>query len=289
MATPQRLTPIGVVESPLTDRARAPKQGTEGAPEAWLDLAAGLAEGYEDLGVGTDIVVLTWLHLADRDVLSVHPRDDGDQPRRGVFGTRSPDRPNPIGLHTVRILETDGHRLRVQGLEAVDGTPIVDIKPVLSGHRRPAPPRTPEQRRQDTLRRLQEDVDAWVATADPTTGAPYMVPLSFLWDGVDLWVATPAASPTGRNLTTGRRARVGIGETRDVVLVEASATPMTPEELVGGEALADRFADATGFEPRQQSQPYLYVRLRPERVQAWREANELSGRDLMADGQWLTG
>jgi tRNA-Thr(GGU) m(6)t(6)A37 methyltransferase TsaA len=127
--------PIGQVESPLVDRETAPKQGAEGAPDAWLVINPDLAEGIRDLVVGADIFVLTWLHQAQRDVLAVHPRDDLRNPETGVFSTRSADRPNPIGLHRARIAAIDGVRVLVHGLEAVDGTPIVDIKPVIAADR----------------------------------------------------------------------------------------------------------------------------------------------------------
>ncbi|MEU8812981.1 tRNA (N6-threonylcarbamoyladenosine(37)-N6)-methyltransferase TrmO [Actinoplanes sp. NPDC048796] len=123
--------PIGVVESALTDPASAPKQGTEGGADAWLAFEPRVAEGLRDLAAGDEVVVLTWLHLADRSTLVVHPRDDPRNPLTGVFSTRSADRPNPVGLHRVRVLTVDGLRVKVAGLEAVDGTPLVDIKPVL--------------------------------------------------------------------------------------------------------------------------------------------------------------
>jgi tRNA-Thr(GGU) m(6)t(6)A37 methyltransferase TsaA len=126
---------IGVVESPLTDRASAPKQGREGAPEAWLVFDPSVAEAIRDLTVGDDVLVLTWLHEADRSVLAVHPRDDLSNPLTGVFSTRSSDRPNPVGLHRVRIVAIDGLRVRVTDLEAIDGTPIVDLKPALDATR----------------------------------------------------------------------------------------------------------------------------------------------------------
>jgi tRNA-Thr(GGU) m(6)t(6)A37 methyltransferase TsaA len=122
---------IGSVSSPLTDPAAAPKQGDEGAPEAVLEISPEFARGLEGVSAGDEILVLTWLDRADRDVLSVHPRDDPSNPETGVFATRSADRPNPIGVHRVRVLELDGKRLRVDALEAVDGTPVVDLKPVL--------------------------------------------------------------------------------------------------------------------------------------------------------------
>ncbi|MFR9779856.1 tRNA (N6-threonylcarbamoyladenosine(37)-N6)-methyltransferase TrmO [Micromonospora sp. MS34] len=129
------LRPVGRVESPLTDPATAPKQGDEGAPEAWLAFAAAYAPALRGLRAGADVLVLTWLDRADRDVLVVHPRGDTSRPETGVFATRSPHRPNPVGLHRVRILDVDGSRVRVTGLEALDGTPVLDVKPVLDGER----------------------------------------------------------------------------------------------------------------------------------------------------------
>jgi tRNA-Thr(GGU) m(6)t(6)A37 methyltransferase TsaA len=133
--TPYRIRPIGHVESPLVAPAAAPKQGSEGAPPAWLVFDPDVARGVRDLAVGDDVFVLTWLHRARRDVLAVHPRDDPRNPETGVFSTRSQDRPNPIGLHRVRIAAIDGLRVLVHDLEAIDGTPIVDVKPVLAGGR----------------------------------------------------------------------------------------------------------------------------------------------------------
>ena len=124
---------IGTVESPLTDAATAPKQGDEGAPEAWIAFADGVAEALDGIAAGDELLVLTWLDRADRDVLRVHPRGDVTRPATGVFATRSPHRPNPIGLHRVTVLEVAGPRLRVRDLEALDGTPVVDVKPVLGG------------------------------------------------------------------------------------------------------------------------------------------------------------
>ena len=125
------LIEIGKVESPLRDRDAAPKQGDEGAPEASLVFSAGMVEGLEGIGVGDELLVLTWLDRAERDVLRVHPRNDPNRPLQGVFNTRSPDRPNPIGLHRVTVLAIDGGCVRVSALEALDGTPIVDVKPLL--------------------------------------------------------------------------------------------------------------------------------------------------------------
>jgi tRNA-Thr(GGU) m(6)t(6)A37 methyltransferase TsaA len=135
MPTPYEVKPIGHVESPLADPEAAPKQGFEGAPEAWLVFDPDVTEAARDLAVGAEVFVLTWLHRARRDVLAVHPRDDPGNPETGVFSTRSQDRPNPIGLHRVQIVAIDGPRVLVRDLEAVDGTPVVDVKPVLAGGR----------------------------------------------------------------------------------------------------------------------------------------------------------
>lgn len=124
-------TPIGVVSSTLTDPATAPNQGDEGAPDAWLRLDPELLPGLDGIAPGDELIVITWLDRARRDVLRVHPRGDLSQPERGVFATRSPDRPNPIGLHPVRVIRIDGARLQVGPLEAADGTPVLDLKPVL--------------------------------------------------------------------------------------------------------------------------------------------------------------
>ena len=125
------IEPVGFVESSLTERADAPKQGHEGAPDAWLVFDERVADALQDLQVGDHVIVLTWLDRADRTVLTTRPRDDPANPLTGVFSTRSPDRPNPIGLHRVEVRAVDGLRLQVSDLEALDGTPIVDVKPVL--------------------------------------------------------------------------------------------------------------------------------------------------------------
>jgi tRNA-Thr(GGU) m(6)t(6)A37 methyltransferase TsaA len=125
------VVPVGRVESPLADRAQAPRQGDEGAPPAWLVFEAHIEPAIRDLRVDDEIIVITWLDRADRDVLSTRPRDDPERPIVGVFSTRSPDRPNPIGLHRVRVLAVGGSRILVSDMEAIDGTPIVDVKPVL--------------------------------------------------------------------------------------------------------------------------------------------------------------
>jgi tRNA-Thr(GGU) m(6)t(6)A37 methyltransferase TsaA len=128
-----RLRPVAVVRSELTDLAAAPRQGDEGAPGAMVEFDAAYAEAMGDLRAGDEVLLLAWLDRGDREAQVVHPRGDASRPATGVFSTRSPDRPNPIGLHRVRIEEVDGLRVRVSGLEAIDGTPIVDVKPVLSG------------------------------------------------------------------------------------------------------------------------------------------------------------
>lgn len=127
------IEPVGFVRSTLRRLEDAPMQGDEGAPEAWLEITPLAAQGLMGLQAGDEIFVLTWLHLAQRDVLQVHPRGDRNRPRAGVFATRSPDRPNPIGLHRAKVLEVTEQKVRVAPLEAIDGTPVLDIKPVLSG------------------------------------------------------------------------------------------------------------------------------------------------------------
>jgi len=126
------LNAIGIIRSSLKAPAKAPKQGSEGGPDAWLEVSPLVAEGLEGLTVGDDIIVVSWLHLASRDTLKVHPRNDKRKPLMGVFATRSPDRPNPLGLHRVTVQRIDRNRLLVGPIEAIDGTPVVDIKPVLS-------------------------------------------------------------------------------------------------------------------------------------------------------------
>jgi tRNA-Thr(GGU) m(6)t(6)A37 methyltransferase TsaA len=125
------LRPIGRVESPLSDPSEAPKQGFEGGPDAWLVLEPRVLDGLDGIGPGDRLIVLTWLDRADREALRVHPRDNPANPLRGVFGTRSADRPNPIGLHEVEVLAIEGERVRVSDLEALDGTPVIDLKPVI--------------------------------------------------------------------------------------------------------------------------------------------------------------
>ena len=129
--TGYQVVPIGWVESPLKNRSQAPRQGDEGAPDAWLVFQPEVAEGLRDLAPGAEILVLTWLDRAARDVLVTRPRDDAARPPTGVFSTRSPDRPNPIGLHRVQVIATEGLRILVGPLEALDRTPVIDVKPVM--------------------------------------------------------------------------------------------------------------------------------------------------------------
>ena len=131
MSERYEVTPIGHVRSPLAERSQAPRQGDEGAPSAWLVFEPHVTDAVRDLRAGDHIIVITWLDRARRDVLTTHPRDDPDSPLLGVFSTRSPDRPNPIGLHRVEILEVEDGRIFVSNLEAIDNTPILDVKPVL--------------------------------------------------------------------------------------------------------------------------------------------------------------
>ncbi|MEU5899768.1 MULTISPECIES: pyridoxamine 5'-phosphate oxidase family protein [Streptomyces] len=146
------------------------------------------------------------------------------------------------------------------------------------------PPRSRAQRRDDTEHRLAHDIDVWVASASPE-GTPYLVPLSFDWDGEALWVATPADSPTGRNLTATGAARLALGTSRDVTMIEGAVQTFEIDEPPSGQA--DRFAARTDFDPREQSAPYNWFRIVPHRIQAWRESNELRGRDLMRESVWL--
>ena len=126
------IEPIGLIRSELTDLAKAPMQGIEGGYEAWLEVSPQFAQGLMGIKTGDNLIVLTWLHLAQRDTLQVHPRGRQEAPLKGVFATRSQDRPNPIGLHQVRVLEVAGQKVKVAPMEAIDGKPIVDIKPVLT-------------------------------------------------------------------------------------------------------------------------------------------------------------
>jgi tRNA-Thr(GGU) m(6)t(6)A37 methyltransferase TsaA len=128
-----QIRPIGTIRSILKARADAPMQAAEGAPDAWLDVNRSVIEALDGLAPGDDVIVLTWLHKARRDVLKVHPRSDRSRPLTGVFATRSPDRPNPIGLHRVTVRRVERNRLRIGPIEVIDGTPVVDIKPVLAG------------------------------------------------------------------------------------------------------------------------------------------------------------
>ena len=146
------------------------------------------------------------------------------------------------------------------------------------------PPRSRSARRRDTEHRLDHDVDVWVASAS-AGGAPYLVPLSFDWDGAVLLVATPVESPTGRNLAATGVARLALGHTRDVCMIDGEVEVLEIDELP--QEAGDRFAARTGFDPRAEATAYRWFRVTPRRIQAWREANEIRGRDLMTDGGWL--
>ncbi len=143
------------------------------------------------------------------------------------------------------------------------------------------PPRSRQRRRQDTLGRLESDADIWIASADDG-GDAYLVPLSFVWDGAGVIVSTPSTSVTGRNLSRGGRVRIGVGELRDVTVIDGTAEPVHDERI------KDAFAAKHGWDPRKEASDYAYFRIVPDRVQAWREVNELPGRTLMRDGAWLT-
>lgn len=149
-----------------------------------------------------------------------------------------------------------------------------------------APPRSLLERIADTRSRLAEDVDCWVASSGRRSAAPYLVPLSFWWDGSNLWFATATSSPTVRNLLAGGRTRAAVGLIRDVVMIDGTVAgvPATQVDAVVG----DEFATKSGFDPRGLSAPYTYLRVTPVRIQAWREENELAERDVMRDGVWLT-
>src|SRR5262245_154504 len=142
-------------------------------------------------------------------------------------------------------------------------------------------PRSAERRKSDTLARLESDADAWIATAD-VAGSAYLLPLSFFWDGIGMIISTPRSSVTARNLGRGARVRVGLGEVRDVTMVDGTAEPVDDKQT------KEAFAAKHGWDPRKESGDYVYFRIVPERVQAWLEVNELRGRTLMRDGQWLT-
>jgi hypothetical protein len=146
-----------------------------------------------------------------------------------------------------------------------------------------APPRELEERLRDTRAKLESDVDLWVAT--PGSAGVHLIPLSYLWDGTAFLISTPSASVTGRNLLADGRVRLGLGPTRDVVVVDGTAEPVNLADLAP--ETGDAFAAKTGFDPRELDEPYQYFLIRPRRIQAWREANELRGRDLMRDGRWL--
>jgi hypothetical protein len=172
--------------------------------------------------------------------------------------------------------------MAVRRAEPRHWTPVFREQELIAMTEPPARPLV--QRKADTLDRLDHDVDLWVSTAD-SSGTPHLVPLSFLWDAESFLISTPAASRAGRNLQAGRAVRLAVGETRDIVLIAGTVTAVIPAaELSVAEG--DAFAVKSGFDPRELT-GYLYFRIQPHRVQAWREVDELAGRDLMRDGRWL--
>jgi len=168
---------------------------------------------------------------------------------------------------------------------ATDSTDDV-CRPPAEATASPHPPRPTQERVRDTQELLGREVDCWVATADPATGAPHLVPLSFVWDGTSILLATGERSIAGRGLASGAGVRIGLGATRDVVMVDGSVEVVPTAALDAAEA--DRFARRTGFDPRETSGSYLFFRVVPSRIQAWREENELRGRVVMRDGRWVT-
>lgn len=169
--------------------------------------------------------------------------------------------------------------------DSADGTDGV-CRPPAEAPASPPPPRPTAQRVRDTRELLGREIDCWVATADPATGAPHLVPLSFDWDGTSLLLATGERSIAGRGLASGAGVRIGLGATRDVVMVDGLVEAVPTAVLDPAEA--DRFAQRTGFDPRETSGSYLFFRVVPSRIQAWREENELRGRDVMLEGRWIT-
>ena len=147
------------------------------------------------------------------------------------------------------------------------------------------PVRSAQERKRDTLRRLAEEIDAWVATAGASGGSPCLAPFSFLWEDASLLIAAPATGVTGRNLLANGQVRLGLGTTRDVVLITGTAETILPRDLP--HAVGDAFAVKTGFDPRHNADSYRYFRITSQRIRAWREENELAGRDVMRDGAWL--
>lgn len=147
------------------------------------------------------------------------------------------------------------------------------------------PVRSAQERKRDTLRRLTEEIDVWVATAGERGGSPCLAPFSFLWDGASVLMAAPATGITGRNLLANGQVRLSLGTTRDVVLITGTAEPILPRDLP--DAVGDAFAVKSGFDPRHNPDLYCYFRITPQRIRAWREENELAGRDVLRDGAWL--
>jgi tRNA-Thr(GGU) m(6)t(6)A37 methyltransferase TsaA len=246
------LRAIGTVESELTEPASAPKQGVEGAPDAWLVFEPWVLDGLADIRPGAQVIVLTWLDRAQRDVLRVHPRDDPANPLTGVFATRSADRPNPVGLHPVEILAVDGARVRVRGLEAVDGTPIVDVKPVL-----PPRPAAAGDAAADAGARAIFAANRYMVlgTADDD-GRPWTTPVWYAREGYrELhWVSDPQARHS-RNIAARREVSIVVFDSQvpvgsaAAVYMQAVAQQLTGAELERGLEVFAREGAAQGLAP----------------------------------------
>jgi tRNA-Thr(GGU) m(6)t(6)A37 methyltransferase TsaA len=277
------LTPIGRVESSLTNAGLAPKQGDEGAPDAWLVFEPGVLGGLDGLRPGARVIVLTWLDRARRDVLRVHPRDDPANPVQGVFNTRSADRPNPIGLHPVEIVSIEGERVRVRNLEALDATPIVDVKPVVD-RRLPGIPANDEHDRAGFARAV---VDAnrymTLATAD-ADGLPWASPVWYAPSGHRelFWVSDPqarhsrnvAARPEVSIVIFDSRAPIGTGQG---VYIAAVAEQVTGADLDRGIAVFSQRSQAQGGAAWTRADVLAPARLRLYRATA--SEHYVGGRD----------
>lgn len=246
------LTPIGRVESELNDPASAPKQGAEGGPDAWLVFEPSVLDGLADIQPGDEVIVLTWLDRARRDVLRVHPRDDPANPLTGVFATRSADRPNPVGLHPVEVLAVDGARVRVRGLEAVDGTPILDVKPVL--RQRPAAAAAADA---DAVARAVFAGNRYMTlgTADEH-GHPWVSPVWFAREGYDelFWVSSPHTRHS-RNIAVRPQVSIVVFDSQvpvgsaAAVYMQATAQECSGPDLERGMEVFAREDAAQGLAP----------------------------------------
>jgi tRNA-Thr(GGU) m(6)t(6)A37 methyltransferase TsaA len=248
------LTAIGRVESELTDQASAPKQGGEGAPDAWLVFEPWVLDGLADIRPGAEVIVLTWLDRAQRDVLRVHPRDDPANPLTGVFATRSADRPNPVGLHPVEVLAVDGARVRVRGLEAVDGTPIVDVKPVLPPQ--PAPVGDADAGADAGARAVFAANRYMVLGTADEDGRPWTTPVWCAREGYHelYWVSDPTTRHS-RNIAARREISIVVFDSQvpvgsaAAVYMQATAQELTGAVLERGMEVFARENAAQGLDP----------------------------------------